>query len=1001
MTETSSDSTVSSGLARDRLLVAVVAVVGLFLSVVGMQLAWNYRESILRRQLSEAAREIESNLARQAGAVEAFVETVASFVESSEAVKRNEFESFVGRTAGRWPGLVAVEWQAWVPSGQRDAFEAQLRAEGLDDFRIVERGGDGRLVPAVSRELHLPIVHVFTTGGMAPQVGLDLAASGEWLETKFKTLDVPRALASPPFGILSADGRRIGEGFSVSGSVARGGSGPVRERMRGFVSAVFAYKPMIEAAIVGTRIEQIRVTLQDEEEKVPIYFSWAADDERAPWSVDGLFVESRIDVAGRTWLLTAAPTRALFSNVILNLPWYILGIGMVITLSGVLVLSWRQRVRVERDARGTERIAVEKRFHDIVDRMAGSVLLMRGNPDGTRFEIVDINDAAGLLVGGQRESVVGCDFAAALPAAGRSGMLTALQRAWRSGGVQRIDSADITQGGRVHHLNCAFFRVGRADEICAVMQDLTDLKVAEGALREARDELELALDVSRVGLWSWDMEHKRLRLDGRCASLYGVEGASTVEDAIVTARIHPDDLRMIREEVARALAAFCSYEVEYRFTLPDGTLRHLCSRARPVREAGSTVPKIVGCSWDVTERRRMEEHLRRSQRIESLGTLAGGVAHDLNNALAPVTMGLDLLKRRLAADPDGVESVKLMQTSVRRASSIVRQLIAFKRGAGESRQPQAPAHPRRILEMLGTTLMESFPKEISVVIEPASLELPRVVADEREAHQILLNLCVNARDAMPQGGRLVITCDDLEVDAAMKADYPDLRQGSYVVFRVSDTGKGIPSEVRHRVFDPFFTTKEIGKGSGLGLSTALGIVKAHRGSIQFETKDGVGTTFVVTIPTVPDEEPEKTVPATAGVSSPVSAERAIAPCLLLVDDEQQVRELARRALEQSGFKVRTASNGREAVDVFTAHAREIDAVIMDLLMPVMNGAVATAAIKRIRPDVPIVGASGFATDALVDQARNAGITTFLPKPFTVAALVDAVREAMAANLTKG
>ena len=974
---------------RDRVTLIVALLTGLVVTAVGIQLAWSYRQEVLRRELAEASHEIEHNLSRQAGGVEALVETVAAFVESSATVTADEFESFLLRTAGLWPGLVSVEWQAWVPGRQLDAFEADMQTR-RPGFRVVERDATGALVPARPRDVHLPVVHSFTTGPPPSPPGLDLASNQEWYEAKRAATETMHAVASPSFGIIGADGTGLGEGFAVNAAVLEAGTGPAHERLRGFVAAVFAYRPMIHAAVEGTRINRLRVTVRDVEDATPAYVNWPAG-ESGGTGISAMTETSTVHVAGRTWEIAVSPNRELFSQITLGVPWYVGGVGLCATLTGLLILTWRQRARRDREMQVVERMNVERRYRDVVDRMSGAVFVLRSRGPGSDFEIVELNAAAGQLAGCACEQAVGRPLAQIVPDAGAAGLLGALERVRARGQVERIEIAELRRGEQRGHVSAVLFPVGHDDEYCAVLHDLTELKAVESALREARDELELALEVSRVGLWSWSVSDKQLHLDPRCSRLYGLNGAEVVDNTSVAERIHPEDLKLVREETERALSEMRSFEVEYRLTLPDGTLRYLCSRARPVREHGDSV-KVVGCSWDVTERRRMEEHLRRTQRLESLGTLAGGVAHDLNNALAPVTMGLDLLKRRFAGDTEAVESIKLMQTSVRRASSIVRQLIAFKRGAGDAKQ-QAPAHPKRILELLGSTLIESFPKEISVLIEPASLDLPRVVSDEREAHQVLLNLCVNARDAMPGGGRLVVSCQLLEVAAANQSQFPELRAGTYVAFCVSDTGSGISPEIRHRVFDPFFTTKDVGKGSGLGLSTALGIVKAHRGAIHFESREGAGTIFKVILPALPDDEPVRTVAAAPVQSTPIPATHT--SCLLLVDDEIQVRELSRRALEQSGFRVITAGNGREAVELFSENVQKIDAVIMDLLMPVMNGAAATAAIKRIRPDIPIVGASGFATDALVDEARNAGMTLFLPKPFTVAILVEAVRNAMA------
>ncbi len=974
---------------RDGVSIAIVAAIALAVSGLITALAWAHREGVYQRGLSEAVREIEHNLARQAGGVQAFVETVAAFVESSTHVSKAEFDSFMMRTAGLWPGLVAVEWQAWVPEDRLAAFERTMRQEHAE-YAVFEYDATGGRMPVGSRDVHLPVVHAYSPGGMAEEPGFDLAANREWLEYKLAAVDTTEAMASPPFGIVGRGGRGLGEGFAVNDVVLIPGAAPVRERIRGFVSAVFAFRPMIDAAMSGTRIHKLHVSVRDLAADMPVYFSWTeGGSSRA--ALEDLRATSVIEVVGRRWEILVEPNPELFTGVVLGLPWLVLTAGLLTTVAIVLAMVWRQRIQLEREREAAGRLEIERRFRDVVDRMSGAVFVLRGDADGGGLRIVEINAAACGLAGCPCETAAGREFSEVLPGAAAAGLLEALERVRQGGEPQQLELVELVRDGETRHVSAIVFRVGRTGEICAVLHDLTPLKAVESALREARDELELALDVSRVGLWSMDVATRRVRLDSRCLRLFGT-GDDVAEESVLAARVHPEDMKVVHEEMERAVREMRAYEVEYRYTLPDGTLRYLCSRGRPVR--GSGTAKIVGCSWDVTERRRMEEHLRRTQRLESLGTLAGGVAHDLNNALAPVTMGLDLLRRRLSDDPEAAESIKLMQASVRRASAIVRQLIAFKRGAGDNR-PQAPAHPKRILEVLGTTLVETLPKEISILIEPASLDLPRVVADEREAHQVLLNLCVNARDAMPRGGRLVVTCEGLEVGPANHEHYPELRAGNHVVFSIADNGTGIPAGIRDRVFDPFFTTKEVGKGSGLGLSTALGIVKAHRGTIQFESREGTGTTFRVILPALSDDEPVRILPAVP--PKPPGEAAARVPCLLLVDDEAQVRELSRRALEQSGFKVITAGNGREAVERFAEKVQSIDAVVMDLLMPVMNGAAATAAIKRIRPDVPIVGASGFATDALVDEAKRAGISTFLPKPFTVNVLVEAVRAAMAAK----
>jgi signal transduction histidine kinase len=449
-----------------------------------------------------------------------------------------------------------------------------------------------------------------------------------------------------------------------------------------------------------------------------------------------------------------------------------------------------------------------------------------------------------------------------------------------------------------------------------------------------------------------------------------------------------EDHERVCGEARAAIAQGREFETEVRFTARDGSWRRLCLRARPTRGADGEVRQLVGCVWDATQRRNEEESRQQRQRFESVATLAGGIAHDLNNALAPLSMGLDLLRLRLGGDTESVETLQSMAASTRRAATIVKQLSGLARGGSEV---TVAAQPRRILETLREQLQDSFPPGIAVRVRVPDDDLPHVQGGARPMHQVLLSLCVNAREAMRASGTLTVESRVIHVGPAQRVEYPELTQGAYVAFVVQDTGPGIPEAIRSRVFDPFFSTKENGRAAGLGLATALSIVRSFRGTIRFDTREGEGTRFSVFVPVAPERVRVSgaAAPGGGGVAMPGVTLRG--RTVLLADDEPMVREVARRVLASAGMKVLVAADGREAIDLFTAHADAIDVVVLDLVMPGVDGPTAGAEIRRRRPEVPLLGASGYATDQALEQARAAGFTSFLPKPYTMDGLLDALR----------
>jgi two-component system, cell cycle sensor histidine kinase and response regulator CckA len=420
-------------------------------------------------------------------------------------------------------------------------------------------------------------------------------------------------------------------------------------------------------------------------------------------------------------------------------------------------------------------------------------------------------------------------------------------------------------------------------------------------------------------------------------------------------------------EVAHVTADGRDLVIEARWTL--------------LRDADGAPRSILVTDTDVTERRRMEQHLIRSQRIESIGTLAGGIAHDLNNVLAPILLAIELLSDA-ETDPRKLEMLHTIEGSAHRGAAMVRQVLAFARGVDGDRVALDVADLTSDVLRIAA---ETFPRNIRFVTDfPPHLSAVR--GDETQLHQVLMNLLVNARDAMPAGGTIRCSARDQEIRGGA-SDQLDIEPGHYVVLQVEDEGHGMPPEVADRVFEPFFTTKRQGEGTGLGLPTSLAIVRSHGGHVRLQSAPDRGSTFQVYLPA-------PSTPGRANRTPPeVLAPRGNGELVLVVDDEPPIRTIMQHTLEHAGYRVVTADDGAEAVVVFRERHEEIALVITDLMMPRMAGPAAIEEIRRIDPDVRIIAASGI-SESPPPGAIAGGAEHLLAKPFTAEQLLSAAADAL-------
>lgn len=975
----------------DRLALAGVVVLG---AIVTALLTWGAvlrRGEFYRLQVLTAATDIVADLEAEVRGATRFVDSLAGFFQSSEQVTEEEFHRFVAPPLAQMPELLTAEWQPFVAGARRQEFEEKIRAGGQPEFQIVERGADRAFVAAGERPFYLPVLYQYPDRAKTLPIGFDLASLPDAVATKWRSVDTAAAASTT---LLSTTARSLDDvgHLVITRAVLASGQGPARDRVLGFASGIFRTDRMLELAVEGRNTHGLMVELHHHDAAGALLTSLRSSEVAGePQEVKGFAFEHEIQLPGDAWLLRVVPEPMFFSGIMASLPWLALVLGAIGTAIGTAGARTWQNNRARRELAHRERLLGETKFHDVVDQMQGAMFLLAAVGGESELTVLDANAAAAALLGRDRAAIIGRRATEVWPCFGMAPFADGIRRAAGDGTGVRLPPFQCVPEAGAKWLDVLVFRLN-SGEVGVVVNDFTPLKVAEEELRRARDELEVALDASRVGLWIWNPKDDAVRIDARCAAILGVATLDPVDAATVRARIHPDDVTGISQQFAAP--EHRDYEFECRFSAGNGGWRWLSARCRRVFADDGALLRILGCVWDVTERRTLEGHLGRLQRLESIGTLAGGVAHNLNNALVPVTMGLSMLRRQSGDDPDIAPTLQAMSESAHRAANIVRQLLTFTRShPGEA----APVNPQRVLEELRAMLTETFPARVKIALERSEAALPTLIADETQLRQVLLNLCVNASEAMPKGGRLTLDCTTATLGPEGLRDFPELKAGRYVVFHVTDTGSGIPARIRDRIFDPFFTTKAVGDGSGLGLSIASGIVRAYHGAIRFETVEGMGTRFSVYLAIRNEPAPAQVIPPNEPAHlTPATGSR----CILIAEDEAPVRELARRVLERDGFQVIAVTNGQEAVAQFKERHGAIDLVLLDMMMPVMDGVAAAAEISRAAPQVPIVGASGITTGTSADEARRCGVQSFLPKPYTIESLLSTVHEALEAAAGK-
>jgi two-component system, cell cycle sensor histidine kinase and response regulator CckA len=559
----------------------------------------------------------------------------------------------------------------------------------------------------------------------------------------------------------------------------------------------------------------------------------------------------------------------------------------------------------------------------------------------------------------------------------------------RVGGRFQIEYRMTTREGRLMWVRDAgsVFEdgSGKPRRINGILTDITEQTEAAMALRHSEEQLRLALQAAKMGAWSWDAQTQLSVWEENAHQLFGLkpgEYDGSLESLLRL--IHPDDRESVAGAIRSTIESRTPYHSEFRIIRSDGQVRRMVDHGQSTFDESGRIVRVHGVIQDVTDVHELQEQLRLAQRMEAIGQLAGGVAHDFNNLLTVIRAHADLLFERAAKDPVVMTDAAAIHKAADRAAAITQQLLAF------SRKQVLRPHifdPSRVVQQMSEMLRRLIGSNIVLHTENPPEPL-WIRADEGQLEQVVLNLVINARDAMPEGGHVTLKTQRAGPDSPELKLHSDVPSGHYAHLSVRDTGTGMDAATRARIFEPFFTTKEPGKGTGLGLATVYGIVKQTGGWIWVDSVPGQGTAFHIFFPIVEAS-------AVAGeYAAPRPTNVKGTETVLFVDDQDELRQVAVNFLRSCGYQVLEAADGLSALNLASQHSGPIDALITDVVMPGLGGPVLVERLRAGRPNVKVIYISGYSGDpGVLIGAVSRGVP-FLQKPFQLASLARTLRDVL-------
>ncbi len=626
-----------------------------------------------------------------------------------------------------------------------------------------------------------------------------------------------------------------------------------------------------------------------------------------------------------------------------------------------------------------ERKSMEERYRSLMEHANDAMLVLEPG-----LRIREANRRAEELLGCPREQIVGRSYESFVVPEDR-GLLPADCAALAAEGATRVQDRRLlrTDGSVVYaDVSASLMQLGDEIVVLQILHDTTQRRRTERSLLESKEEYRLLFDGNPHPMWVFDVETLAfLAVNDAAVRLYGFSRDEFLNMTIK--QIRPlEEVPPLRDYLATIPESPSLQATRVKHRKKGGSIIEIEAASNPIEFHGKHARLVL--ANDVSERRRLEGQLLQAQKMEAVGRLAGGVAHDFNNLLGVITGYSELLLKNLGPQHPDSPRLEQIQRAAQRAAVLTRQLLAFSRK--QLLQPRILDLNEVVADverMLGRVIGE----DIRLVTTPGAA-LGRIRADPGQLEQVLVNLAVNARDAMPMGGELVLETANVTLDEAYAREHPEVQPGPFVMLSVRDTGEGMSAQTQAHIFEPFFTTKEEGKGTGLGLATVFGIIQQSGASVSVHSRLGVGTSCTIYFPRVAEAASRPPVPP-LGAPPPGGSET-----ILLVEDAASLRVMVREILESAGYTVLEASDAEEALLKISAFASSVPLMLTDVVMPKMSGPDLAQSVRIARPGIKVLFMSGYTDEARgLHHALNAG-TRFIQKPFTIDALCHKVREAI-------
>ena len=964
--------------------------------------------------------------------------TLRDLFNSSKEVLASEFRRTSVDLRTRHPGLELLVWVQRVKREERAAFEAADNREDGRKFTIQETfaegsGDDPRPPPAPERDEYLPVQYCDPVRGNQKMFGFD-HLRGPYRETLARAVESGAVAATQRVALQTRAGADPGWGFALA--VYEGDTEPQdaaarQSRLRGILAGAVPFRELLKDTVAGMPANTVNLLLLDESaESGAQYLAHLVrgEFEKGPPPAEmairaGVNRAIEIPVAGRRWLALFQPSAKPAD--IYPAAFLACGIGLTALLAKLLHSAQQGTRTVQRLVRERTRElhAAQRALHEDNERLREaeerySTFVESSNEAIWRFELSEpipvelpeekqaelyyeraalgeANDIFAQMYGYERsKEMLGIRLSELMPR--EPATFEHLRQYVRSGyRMANAESHEIGRDGtpRIFLNNLTgIVENGRLVRAWGMQRDVTEQRRAEEERRRAEVRLRSALSAADLGTWEWDVESDTITWSEDTERMFGfAPGTFRGGLAAYLDLIHPDHRALVAERLRHAAGEGGSLDGEFKILRRDGVARWIASRGDVILNEQGRIVRLVGAVMDVTEqheaaeeRERIENRLQETQKLESLGILAGGVAHDFNNLLTGILGNASLARMDTPEDSPVQKNLEAIEKTSRRAAELCKQMLAY---SGKGRFVVQRLDLSEIVEDTAQLIRPSISKNATVEFDLAR-ELPAILADATQMRQIIMNLVINASDALGDAAGLIRIRTGLKhADAAYLAGTthsPNTPPGDYVFLEISDTGCGMSADTRRKIFNPFFTTKFTGRG--LGLAAVLGIVRGHGGALKVASEVGQGSTFTLLLPST-GAKMEAPAP-----EAPAQTEWRGAGTVLVVDDDEAVRIVASRMLHAMGYEIVLAADGREGVAKFRENPANYCAVLLDLTMPHMDGSEAFTELRRIKPDIKVVLMSGFNEQDAISRFAGQGLAAFVQKPFAPEELRKAFRE---------